>query len=95
MYQGDVGSWAQLERARQRREEARNEMRMVVASCPSERTPLFLVVPPDPRLESQKGLPSPALSGVTEIPPLQEALANIGPLKVGAASKYQQRRFSF
>ncbi|KAK4462138.1 hypothetical protein QBC42DRAFT_251809 [Cladorrhinum samala] len=95
MYQGDVGSWAQLERARQRREEARQEMRMAVASCASERTPLLLVVPPDSRTESQKGLPSPALSGVTEIPPLQESLANVSPLKAGGASIYQQRRFSF
>ncbi|KAK4230385.1 hypothetical protein QBC38DRAFT_452312 [Podospora fimiseda] len=77
IYQGDWGSWRQLERVKERRAEARRQRmaqgegglgitvpsnaKVVVAT---ERTPLLLVVPP-PATSSvyAVGFPSPALSG--------------------------------
>ncbi|KAK4164943.1 hypothetical protein QBC43DRAFT_369665 [Cladorrhinum sp. PSN259] len=101
VYQGDRGSWKQLERLKRRREEARNQrmtkgMNIVIPSHPTnERTPLLLVVPPPSTPDFQKGLASPALSGVTEIPTLQEGLPDLEPRKGGESSSAQQRRFSY
>ncbi|KAK3997507.1 hypothetical protein QBC44DRAFT_364311 [Cladorrhinum sp. PSN332] len=108
VYQGDRGSWRQLERLKERREEARRQqmaqgqgIAIAVTSCPTaatERTPLLLVVPPPATSDFVKGLPSPALSGITEIPPLQEALPDLEePRKGGSgeSSNSQQRRFSY